>query len=91
MLMLTTTRMYVRMYVELMALKEGVRERAYETLSQALRRLYGEEKGAVMVEYALLIAGIGVALITAIGLLYLAISGVFTRVTEKLDTAATTP
>ena len=74
------------MYIELMALKEGVKGRAYETLSQALRRLYGEEKGAAMVEYALLIAGIGVALIAAIAALYVAISGVFNRVTTVINT-----
>lgn len=76
--------MLTRTYVELLALKEGVKERAYETLSQTLRRLYGEEKGAAMVEYALLIAGISVALIAAITLLFLAIQGAFTTVTAKI-------
>lgn len=74
-----------RVYIELLALKEGVKGRAYETLSQALRRLYGEEEGAAMVEYALLIAGISVALIVAIGLLFVAIQGAFTKVTAAIS------
>lgn len=72
--------MLTRMYFEMWALKEGVKERARETL----RRLREEKDGAAMVEYALLIAGISVALIAAIAALYTAIQGVFTEVTTTI-------
>ncbi|MFQ5862413.1 MAG: Flp family type IVb pilin [Candidatus Brocadiales bacterium] len=75
--------MVTRMYVNLVALREGVRERIEETL----RRLHEEKDGAAMVEYALLIAGISVALIAAVAALYGAISGSFGAATTAITPA----
>ncbi|MFQ5862412.1 MAG: Flp family type IVb pilin [Candidatus Brocadiales bacterium] len=75
--------MVTRMYVNLVALREGVRERIEETL----RRLHEEKDGAAMVEYALLISGISVALIAAVAALYGAISGAFSSATTAITPA----
>ncbi len=69
--------MVSRLYLEMVSL----RERA----AGALKRLHGEKDGAAMVEYALLIAGISVALIAAIAALYTAIQGAFTTVTNTIS------
>ena len=49
-------------------------------MSKFLKRLIVEQDGATMVEYALMIALIGAALITVVGTLSSAISGQFTSV-----------
>ena len=46
-----------------------------------------EDRGAGMVEYALLVALVGVALIVSVGLLTDGIEGVFTRATTALGLA----
>ncbi|MGB5381124.1 MAG: Flp family type IVb pilin [Acidimicrobiia bacterium] len=52
-------------------------------------RFVKNEEGAGMVEYALLVALIGILLIAAIGLLTGAIDGVFTSASDTLDNATT--
>jgi pilus assembly protein Flp/PilA len=52
-------------------------------------RLVRNEEGAGMVEYALLVALIGILLIAAIGLLTGAIDNVFTSASDTLDGATT--
>ena len=52
-------------------------------------RLAKNEEGAGMVEYALLVALIGILLIAAIGLLTGAIDNVFTSASNTLDGATT--
>lgn len=77
--------MLTEMYVKASLLKEDVKDRVLGTL----RRLREEEEGASMVEYALLVAGISVALIAAVGALYSAIQGAFTNVTTAINDAGT--
>ncbi len=48
-------------------------------------RIIRDEEGAGMVEYALLIALIGILLIVAIGFLTVALSGVFVDTADVLD------
>lgn len=73
--------MLTEMYVKASLLKEDVKDRVLGTL----RRLREEEEGASMVEYALLVAGISVALIAAVTALYHAISGAFGKVTNAIN------
>lgn len=73
--------MLTEMYVKASLLKEDVKDRVLGTL----RRLREEEEGASMVEYALLVAGISVALIAAVSALYGAISGAFGKVTNAIN------
>lgn len=77
--------MLTEMYVKASLLKEDVKDRVLGTL----RRLREEEGGASMVEYALLVAGISVALIAAVSALYAAIYGAFGRVTNAINDAGT--
>ncbi|MHC4275885.1 MAG: Flp family type IVb pilin [Planctomycetota bacterium] len=74
-----------RVYVEASLLKVGIKERFHETL---VKRLHLDEDGAVMVEYALLIAGIGVALMVAIFQLFTAVSGKFNEATTFINTGS---
>lgn len=77
--------MLTEMYVKASLLKEDVKDRVLGTL----RRLREEEEGASMVEYALLVAGISVALIAAVSALYGAISGAFKSVTNAINGSGT--
>jgi pilus assembly protein Flp/PilA len=52
-----------------------------------LKKLYTGEEGATMVEYALMVALIGAALITVVGALGTAISGKFTTVSTAVTGA----
>ena len=52
----------------------------YRILINKITSLISNEKGQGMVEYALIIAGVAVALIAAIGLLKDDIAGVFTAI-----------
>ncbi len=70
-----------RVYVEASLLKVRIKERFQEVL---VKRLHADEDGAVMIEYVLLIAGIAVALVGAIALLFAAIAGVFTEATNAM-------
>ena len=70
-----------RVYVEASLLKVRIKERFQEVL---VKRLHAGEDGAIMIEYALLIAGIAVAMIVAIGLLFQAISDVFNNATDAM-------
>ncbi len=69
--------MLTRMYVEAMILRDDLKDKVYETL----RRLRDEESGASVVEYALLIAGLTVAVSAAALALY-------TAVANRLNNAA---
>jgi len=69
-------------YLEANLLKEKIKGR----FEKALRVVHGQEEGAVLVEYALLIAGIALALIAAITALYLAIAGAFSKAAAKINT-----
>ncbi len=70
-----------RVYVEASLLKVRIKERFQEVL---VKRLHADEVGAIMIEYALLIAGIAVAMIVAIFLLFSAISEVFNNATAAM-------
>ncbi|MHC4198238.1 MAG: Flp family type IVb pilin [Planctomycetota bacterium] len=72
-----------RVYVEASLLKVRIKERFRETL---VKRLHVEEDGAVMIEYALLIAGIGVALIVAIFALFTAVQSKFQEAATVVNT-----
>ncbi|MDP9419886.1 MAG: Flp family type IVb pilin [Actinomycetota bacterium] len=50
-------------------------------------RFTSDEKGAALVEYALLVALIAVASIVILGLLGVGISNMFDRVNDKISTA----
>ncbi len=52
-----------------------------------LKRLAAGEEGATMVEYALMVALIGAALIAVVGTLSTAISGKFTTVASSVTSA----
>jgi len=54
-----------------------------------LKRLLKEEKGQGLVEYALIIALVAVAIITAVTLLGTQIGSVFTYIKNKLSVPAT--
>ena len=56
-------------------------------MTDLLKRLAGEEDGATMVEYALMIALIAAALVTVVGTLSTAISGKFTAVATAVSGA----
>ena len=56
-------------------------------MSNFLKKLYTEEDGATMVEYALMVALIGAALIAVVGGLSTAISGKFTTVSTAVTGA----
>jgi pilus assembly protein Flp/PilA len=54
-----------------------------------LKRFHGEESGASLVEYGLLVGLIAVAAIAAVRLLGGSISGMFTNLQSEIDQAAT--
>lgn len=56
-----------------------------------LRRLVFEEEGQGLVEYALIIGLVAVVLIVALSSMEGGISGVFDRITGKLNTVVTGP
>ena len=56
-------------------------------MTTILKRLANEEEGATMVEYALMVALIGAALITVVGTLATAISGKFSSVATSVTSA----
>jgi pilus assembly protein Flp/PilA len=56
-----------------------------------LKKLYAGEEGATMVEYALMVALIGAALIGVVTTLSSAIGGKFTSVGTAVSGAGTTP
>lgn len=56
-------------------------------MTNFLKKLYAGEEGATMVEYALMVALIGAALITVVGTLSTAISGKFTSVATSVSGA----
>lgn len=70
-----------RVYVEASLLKVRIKERFQEVL---VKRLHADEDGAIMIEYALLIAGIAVAMIAVIFLLFQAIAAVFSNATNAM-------
>ncbi len=70
-----------RVYVEASLLKVRIKERFQEVL---VKRPHADEDGAIMIEYALLIAGIAVAMIAAIFLLFEAIAGTFNNATSAM-------
>ncbi len=53
-------------------------------MANLLKQLVAGEEGATMVEYALMVALIGAALITVVGTLSTAISGKFTSVSTSI-------
>ena len=53
-------------------------------MNDLLKRLAGEQDGATMVEYALMVALIGAALVTVVTALGTAISGKFTSVSTTI-------
>jgi pilus assembly protein Flp/PilA len=56
-------------------------------MSKCFKRLMVEQDGATMVEYALMVALIGAALVTVVGTLSSAIGGKFTSVSGSVSTA----
>ena len=54
-------------------------------MQKFLKSLWTEDEGATMVEYALMVALIGAALITVIGTLSTALSGKFTDVATAVS------
>jgi pilus assembly protein Flp/PilA len=57
-------------------------------MSNFLKRLAGEEDGATMVEYALMVALIGAALVTVVTTLGTSISGKFSSVSTTIGGAS---
>ncbi len=74
-----------RVYVEASLLKLRIKERFQKVL---VKRLHADEDGAVMVEYALLIAGISIALVAAMFALYTAVTGKINNAADLINTAA---
>ncbi len=70
-----------RVYLESSLLKVRVKERFQEVL---VKRLHADEGGAVLIEYALLIAGIAVALIAAIAAFFSTIATFFNNTASGL-------
>jgi len=58
---------------------------------EKIKRLFKDEEGATMVEYALMVALIAVVVIVGAGLLGGAINTKFTTVSEQVTAAPTTP
>lgn len=56
-----------------------------------IRRFAREESGATMVEYAILVALIAVALIIVIGVLQTQIQAAFQKAADEIEKATTTP
>jgi pilus assembly protein Flp/PilA len=54
-------------------------------MKNLLARFVKDESGATAIEYALIAAGIGVAIIAAVNALGTAISGKFTSITTSLN------
>lgn len=54
-------------------------------MKNLLARFLKDESGATAIEYALIAAGIGIAIITAVNTLGTTLSGVFTRVNTSLN------
>ncbi len=69
--------MLTEMYLEAVILKDSLKDRVY----QAWRRVRDEKDGASVVEYAILIAGLTIAVTTAAFALY-------TAVANRLNNAA---
>jgi pilus assembly protein Flp/PilA len=57
-------------------------------MANLLKRLVAGEEGATMVEYALMVALIGAALVTVVGNLGTAISTKFSSVSGSINTAS---
>jgi pilus assembly protein Flp/PilA len=53
----------------------------------SIARFVKDESGATAIEYALIAAGIGVAILTAVNALGTSISGFFSAISGKLDAA----
>ncbi len=70
-----------RVYLESSLLKVGVKERFQEVL---VKRLHADEGGAVLIEYALLIAGIAVALIATIAAFFATIATFFNNAASAM-------
>jgi len=68
---------------------EGLQNHNREEVRQMkkLIRLFKDEEGVVMIEYALIAALIGVALIVTLGLVTGALEGIFGRIISALGTA----
>ncbi len=56
----------------------------YVNLSEKIRKFAADESGVTAIEYGLIAAGIAVAIITAVGLLGVELSAMFTAVTAAI-------
>ena len=55
-------------------------------MAQIFRRLFHEEQGQDLVEYALIVAAVGLALITTVNQLSTAIVGLYSNIVQSLTT-----
>ena len=62
-------------------------QRVAATFKARLVPVRDDEEGQTLVEYALIIALVSIALITALGLMTDALNGVFSRITSELNKA----